>query len=123
VGWGNAYAQIIWSKAGVPVELWPLRPQNRSQVIRDNSVAGKPKKYLYNKDGRDAGGIPAAGVLHVPGFVSMVWWLQQDTHSQTVDCDPAGNRANFPAASLPTMPAQAWRSNTQRNYPIKPSEH
>ncbi|QZD91742.1 phage portal protein [Qipengyuania xiapuensis] len=67
---GNAYVQIVKDAAGVPVELYPLRPE-RVQVVAGDD--GWPSAYRYILADRtltitleDAGGWP--NIIHLKSF-------------------------------------------------------
>lgn len=62
--WGNAYANIVWSRGGQVLELWPLRP-DRMRVAREDGQL----RYYYRVNPGDAERtIPARDVLHVAAF-------------------------------------------------------
>lgn len=68
VGWGNAYAQIIWNGAGQVAELWPLRP-DKMTVVR---VKGQ-LQYIYKRSEPDENGkmertFAAREIFHLPGL-------------------------------------------------------
>lgn len=62
-GWGNAYAEIEWSKTGVPAALWPLNPA-RMEIKR---VAGE-LRYLYRLTDGTTANLPAWRIHHLRGL-------------------------------------------------------
>ena len=70
--WGNGYARIERSGGGVPVALWPLRPDR----IKPERL-GPDRTLIYRRtdeSGRDIEHIAAGDVIHVPamGFDGIV---------------------------------------------------
>lgn len=61
--WGNCYAEIEWNKAGEPVALHPLRPDNTRPLFN----AKKELVYETMIDGK-AYILPAYRVLHIYGL-------------------------------------------------------
>lgn len=60
--WGNGYCEIEYSNGGVPVALWPLRPDRMEAVQRtENGLV-----YSYR--------LPQGGVVKLPGYA--VWHLR-----------------------------------------------
>lgn len=60
--WGNAYAEIEFNGAGVPIGLWPLLP-DRTRAERRNS-----RKVIITRVGHTDEVLSADRVLHIPGF-------------------------------------------------------
>lgn len=66
LGWGNAFAEIEWSKAGRPVALWPLPPDHiRIQVMPDQLWY-----YVRPPDGGPEIQLRQEQMLHVRGLSS-----------------------------------------------------
>ena len=63
--WGNWYAEKELNGFGVPVRLWPLRP-DKMVVEFDTATGKRVYKYVLPDGGRVI--IPANRVFHVPGF-------------------------------------------------------
>lgn len=61
--WGNWYAEMELNGLGVPVRLWPLRP-DRMQVSIDKGV----RTYKYRLPDGSGVVIPANRIFHVPGW-------------------------------------------------------
>lgn len=63
--WGNWYAEKELNAQGVPVRLWPLRP-DRMQVTISRETGRRIYRYrLPNGESVD---LPASRVFHVPGW-------------------------------------------------------
>lgn len=48
LGWGNAYAEIVRDRRGVPTELWPIHP---SRIKPEFDEKARELYYLWRKDG------------------------------------------------------------------------
>ncbi len=62
--WGNAYAEIEWSKGGQARYLWPIAP-NRVTPERDS--AGSLYYKIQNSNGTEVE-IDTGNILHIPGL-------------------------------------------------------
>ncbi len=63
VGTGNGYAEIEWSKAGVPLALWPLHPRR----MTPDRVNGE-LRYLYQLPDGTTANLPSWRVHHIRGL-------------------------------------------------------
>jgi HK97 family phage portal protein len=61
--WGNAYAEVVWGRDGLPKELWPLRP-DRMTVERVNGEL----RYWYTFLNGERVSLPPDNVLHIRGL-------------------------------------------------------
>lgn len=61
--WGNAYAEIEWSRGGQVLGLWPLRP-DKVEAIRTNE-AGDALLYDYRLPNGQLVTLPQRNVLHL----------------------------------------------------------
>lgn len=61
--WGNGYSEIVWSRRGQPVALWPLRP-DRMTVERKNGEL----LYHYRRNNGQPDTFPAYRVHHIRGL-------------------------------------------------------
>lgn len=61
--WGNMYAEIQRNRAGVPVALWPIKP-NRVTIRVDTTAGATSKRFMID------GGQPlgSSSILHIPGL-------------------------------------------------------
>jgi HK97 family phage portal protein len=62
--WGNWYAEKELNGYGVPVRLWPLRPDRMIKV----EMKGGKRVYTYRLPDGSTEELPARNIFHVPGF-------------------------------------------------------
>ena len=63
--WGNCYSNIVWSRSGYPMELWPLRP-DRMTVKRENGQL----RYIYRLPDGEERALRYQDVWHIRGLGS-----------------------------------------------------
>ena len=63
--WGNWYAEMELNGLGVPVRLWPLRPDR--MTVKVDRLTGK-RVYMYRLPSGEGLIIPASRIFHVPGW-------------------------------------------------------
>jgi HK97 family phage portal protein len=67
--WGNACAEIEWTKGGTPYALWPIHPRRVTPVIKDRALA-------YDVEQPDGGKVrlPYESMFHVPLYTTDGIW-------------------------------------------------
>ena len=71
LSWGNGYAEIEWDRAGRPIALWPIPPNQIQPDIRVSiDERGRRRSQLvytyYN--GQAGEPIPPEDIIHIPGL-------------------------------------------------------